>query len=614
MKETRVASEKEFKKMRAYILSLYRGVTVKHSFVTRTGQYVDCVPFDQQPSLRGSLSKLRDAEKVLASPPPKPPAPAKRKDDSALPAGRLVGVGLSDEFGNEMECPAGCIPMRRITLELLTTFKTLSDFFAKPSPTRTRSQLAPSSTRRKRLPQGAAAPIYRHAKGYQYVNNFGAHSSLNLWSPTITPDTYHSLSQIWVEVRVSYLNNDHLQTIEIGWQVSPRYSATQAVLFIYYTSDGYQTGCYNTECPGFVLDPKPPTVLLGTPGYFKNFSTIGGAQYEFSACIDMGYSKNWWVYVDPDGQGWQQVGYYPTALFNNPNNNLLTINSNVIEFGGEICYKNPPYPKMVSGLFGQRSYGYAAYQSYIQYRGTDSNIYPANLYVDTPNPVDFTAEVYTGQSQLQKVYFGGPGRLFLAYIGDNSDDLLTAYYDGFEWAGNAKIKNQPGVIAPKSKHAPAAAVYTVNGQERLYLVYTDVASKEIYTTYYDGSTWYDNQPVIDLSGNVITSDSGPTACVYDNRLYVIFLGQPIDLGIFAVYYDGNQWQNQWWVASMTSPAPSAIQYDTRLYIAFREALLDSDLSTAYSDGSIWYSSGTIEDQSGKKINPKSSGSPGMAVY
>lgn len=102
-----------FEQMRQYILSLYRGVTVKHSYVLDS-QTFDCVPIEQQPSLRALRSNK------LASPPPASPkasqAPLRIK---------------TDRFGNALGCKEGTVPIRRVTLEQLSNFGTLQDFFHK---------------------------------------------------------------------------------------------------------------------------------------------------------------------------------------------------------------------------------------------------------------------------------------------------------------------------------------------------------------------------------------------------------------------------------------------------------------------------------------------------
>src|SRR4051812_10191045 len=62
----RVKDDASFQEMRNHILSLYEGVTVKHSFL-EDGRHVDCVPFEQQPSLRGGKGAGTDRSKQPSS-------------------------------------------------------------------------------------------------------------------------------------------------------------------------------------------------------------------------------------------------------------------------------------------------------------------------------------------------------------------------------------------------------------------------------------------------------------------------------------------------------------------------------------------------------------------
>jgi len=102
-----------FEEMRQYILSLYQGVTVKHSYVLDS-QTFDCVPIEQQPSLRTLGSNK------LASP------------RLAAPKGPQAPLGVAtDRFGNSLGCKERTVPIRRMTLEQLSNFRTLQDFFHK---------------------------------------------------------------------------------------------------------------------------------------------------------------------------------------------------------------------------------------------------------------------------------------------------------------------------------------------------------------------------------------------------------------------------------------------------------------------------------------------------
>jgi hypothetical protein len=107
--EAQVRDAAAFEQMRNYILKLYDGVHVRHSYPAGT-QTVDCVPENEQPSVRAQ------GIKQIAAPPdnaPNSPNSAKQQDTS-------VGG-----------CPAGTIPMRRITLIDLSRFRTLEDFLHK---------------------------------------------------------------------------------------------------------------------------------------------------------------------------------------------------------------------------------------------------------------------------------------------------------------------------------------------------------------------------------------------------------------------------------------------------------------------------------------------------
>jgi hypothetical protein len=123
----KVANEKEFLKMKNHVLSMYEGVVVKNSFVMDTNGYVDCIDAKTQPSLRRGGKQL-----TIEKPPPNAVAveerPQERKAQAVEP---MLSREKKDRFGNVMFCESGFIPLRRITLDELTRFATLEDFFNK---------------------------------------------------------------------------------------------------------------------------------------------------------------------------------------------------------------------------------------------------------------------------------------------------------------------------------------------------------------------------------------------------------------------------------------------------------------------------------------------------
>src|SRR5262249_31016126 len=123
--ESKVAHEDAFEEMKAHILKIYDKVEAPHSFMDETGAIFDCVPVGQQPALKGTTERVPKA-------PDWPTTKTGGKDErrDVLFAAPLA-ADKKDHFGNVMHCPEGTIPMRRLTLEDLTRFPTLRDFFRK---------------------------------------------------------------------------------------------------------------------------------------------------------------------------------------------------------------------------------------------------------------------------------------------------------------------------------------------------------------------------------------------------------------------------------------------------------------------------------------------------
>src|SRR6202045_585426 len=110
-----------FYEMRSYLENYYAGMTASRSFLAGE-QMVDCVPLAQHPALRHS--------RALAAPPPDDYV-----DDGdspgiteSAPNARGEGHGAR---GNVERCASGTIPLRRITLDEMTKFRTLKEFLHK---------------------------------------------------------------------------------------------------------------------------------------------------------------------------------------------------------------------------------------------------------------------------------------------------------------------------------------------------------------------------------------------------------------------------------------------------------------------------------------------------
>jgi hypothetical protein len=124
-----VESAAAFAEMKAHVLELYRGVTVRKSFAGPEGQIVDCVPVDQQPGLRKPGRPRAEAGPDAR---PAAAAAAQLRGMVALSGGqRSDALNGAARVRDDGPCQAGTIPMGRVTLERIAAFRTLASFLAK---------------------------------------------------------------------------------------------------------------------------------------------------------------------------------------------------------------------------------------------------------------------------------------------------------------------------------------------------------------------------------------------------------------------------------------------------------------------------------------------------
>jgi hypothetical protein len=385
-KENKVANQRSFTEMRAHLINLYQGVEVLHSFVDENGSVFDCIPVQQQPSLKG-------VGQALAKPPDIPAIkgkPSAKENMTPANVESPLSPTRKDKFGNVMSCPPGTIPQRRVTLEELARFETMRHFFQK-SPL---GSGRPPSV----LALTDVAATHRWAHAYQVVDNLGGHSFLNVWDPSIGANEIFSLSQHW------YVggSGSNLQTAEVGWQVYPgKYGNSQPVFFIYWTGDGYNnTGCYNLDCTAFVQTNSSWTI----GGTIAPVSVTNGQQYEIEVAFYL-YQGNWWLYVGGTNAS-NAIGYYPTSIYNN---GAMASNASEIDYGGEVV-GTTSWPPMGSGAFASDGWQKAASQRDIYYFPTAGGASYASLTASQQWPQCYTATVINYNPPWNEtVWFGGPG-------------------------------------------------------------------------------------------------------------------------------------------------------------------------------------------------------------
>ena len=386
---SKVAHEGAFSEMKGHILKIYEGVEAVQSFMDEGGGIFDCIPIEQQPSLRGSKEGVAKAPDLPPVQPEGAGGPAGERQDSL--AASPLGPDRKDRHGNVMHCPPGTIPLRRVTIQDLTRFETLKDFFRKGPK---------GAGRPPRASEPPTVPAtHRWAHAFQNVSNGGGHSFLNIWYPSIGANQIFSLSQHW------YVGGSggNLQTLECGWQVYPAmYGDNRAHLFTYWTADDYNaTGCYNLTCSAFVQTSSSfaPGMAVGPP------SAYGGAQY----VIELAYwhtNGRWYLYYNGTA-GTNVIGYYPDSIYKG---GALASHATEIDYGGEVV-GTTSFPGMGSGHFASEGWTKAAYQRTIGYwTPAGGAMVNANLTPSASWPSCYTAQVIMYASPwFETLWFGGPG-------------------------------------------------------------------------------------------------------------------------------------------------------------------------------------------------------------
>ena len=340
----RVQHEAEFNQMKSHIVDLYAGVESVHSFEDIGGTVFDCIPVEQQPSLRdqpGPPATPPDLTAVLAGGEPEVHAVAQQPQPESVER---------DRHGNAAWAPEGTIPFPRVTLSDLSRFESLDAFFRK------HAGVAATAPRKPGIliePEPEATPAeHRYARVDQQVANIGGHSAFTLYSPAISTNQVFSLSQHWYYGG----SGKELQTVEVGWQVFPQmYSHSMPVLFIYWTANAYEDGSgnYNLTKKGFVTT-KNGKAIVGAA--LSPVSVVGGQQTELDIAVYL-YEGNWWLFCG-GVEAQNALGYYPTSLFAA---GQMATSATAVQFGGETCSETESWPPMGSGEFAEEGWDKAAY-------------------------------------------------------------------------------------------------------------------------------------------------------------------------------------------------------------------------------------------------------------
>ena len=339
----------------------------------------DCMPVDQQPGISS-----KQAGEILT-------APGYPADDSLTPiSDRNQLFDTKDRFGNDVNCPDGHVPVKRLTLEALSQFRSLAEFNQK-RPTTASLTVRDCTT----LDLATADTSHRYVYIKQVTPNRGGGSILSTWQPAINSNAGQllSLSQVWVAGG----SGAQTQTIEVGWQVCPTlWNTSKPVLFIYWTADNYaSTGSYNLQGGAFVQTNN--RWRLG--GTLSPISVAGGDQFDI--IMEWFFLNNaWWLYLNK-----QAVGYYPRTVFKG---GVLTTGADAVLTGGETSGSHS-WGAMGSGIFAQQRFGKSAYIRNARLMAMDGSIHNLNMSpcVTSPNCYSFTQG--DNPAWGSSFFYGGPG-------------------------------------------------------------------------------------------------------------------------------------------------------------------------------------------------------------
>ncbi|RAL48122.1 hypothetical protein DM860_005546 [Cuscuta australis] len=177
----------------------------------------------------------------------------------------------------------------------------------------------------------------------------GAKATMTIWNPMLRGDDQYSSAALYLD---NIGDNDHNIIIHIraGW--------------IREDDDYATTGCYNDQCPGFVVFSNK--IPLDYP--FPNMSQFEGDQ--FDTTIDSTWG-DWVLSVDEE-----TLGIWTTPIFSS-----MASAATQLRFGGE-CFKpegQDTSPEMGSGRFNNGQYDKTCYMRRVSYY---DSIYGSNVVSD----------------------------------------------------------------------------------------------------------------------------------------------------------------------------------------------------------------------------------------
>ncbi len=399
------AGASEAERVQAFLDRRYLPSDVRHSFETKFGEMVDCIDFFAQPGVRALAARGRPITSLPAAASHTPAAPNDPLSDVKF-------LGQPDASGRPRACPAGTVPILRVTAQQIEAAGGLDAF-----------------GRQHRKVHGPPVAALVSAQSYAHVAALfaggpgitAATSTTGVFDPTVTNDDAafpHSLSQTWmitgtqVTTPETLCTTDCIQSVEVGWNVDPLvYSGTAAPLaahfFIFATNDGYTTGCYNNVAAGdtcLAWTSTPQATL--TPGQVLSAGSPGGGQVEMTFETAVNPGTGWEIFLG-DPRAGDEIGYYTDDDYSG----TMRTSATTFEVGAEVYDPTSNWlVPMAGGASPTAGFGQAGYHhDYAAYNGGSSFNY------------DFTMSTPEQPSYYNSSAGPGPGSPSWAnyfYVGD----------------------------------------------------------------------------------------------------------------------------------------------------------------------------------------------------
>lgn len=204
----------------------------------------------------------------------------------------------------------------------------------------------------------------------------------------------------------------------------------------------------------------------------------------------------------------------------------------------------------------------------------------------------WTSNVRTGgKSKASPAIAEFSGLLHMVHIGDESNDLWHATFDGTSWSQEVRIPDQ------RSKAAPALAVFG----NRLHMVHLGNSSNDIWHSSFDGTRWTTNVRIPNQQ-----SKAPPALAAFDGRLHMVHLGNSSN-DIWHSSFDDIQWTPNVRIEGQKSKAAVALcALVDRLHMVHLGDT-SNDIWHSMFDGANWTTNIRIPDQ-------RSKASPALAAF